>query len=360
MKTPNGGHTRRTAWRRYASPAWQTLILIGSLSVSGCAYQIVSSEKIDESESIGLAEPGGLVYALPMSLVTITGDKDPSGKVTYTVTPSIVPDPGARYRLRYAPPGNTDDDLNLQVDKNGLLTSTKANFTDRMGDIVIAAAKTVAAFGTSPRAARAVHTGGPAAPVYPFTAIYTIDELVGTQVLPDAAKVSVDANWPVAGSWQTAAASPSCSFSVCFRTVVPMKGTISGGGTVKNEFVFVAIDPRRTEGITLKSAALVARTNTVTFDSGLVTSVAINEPSTTLAIANLPLAVLKAILSVPAELLTLRIANVTDQASLVKAQADLLTQMKAALDAQAALQKAQAGTTPSPSSPITGTGTSPQ
>ena len=360
VETLNGKQARRTAWRCYASTTWQILILVGSLSVSGCAYQIVSSEKIDESRPIGSAEPGGLIYALPMSLVTITGDRDSSsGKVTYTVTPSIVPDPGARYRLRYAPSGNTDDDLNLQVDKNGLLTSTRANFTDRTGDIVIAVAKTVAAFST-PSRATAMRPAVPPAPVYPFSAIYTIDELVRTQVLPDAATISVDANWPVAGSWQTAAVAPSCSFSVCFRTVVPMKGTISGGGTVRNEFVFIAIDPRRTEGITLKSAALVARTNTVTFDSGLITSVAINEPSTTLAIANLPLAVLKAILSAPAELLTLRIANVTDQANLARAQADLLTQMKAVLDAQTALQKAQAGTTPGPSSPITGTGTSPQ
>jgi hypothetical protein len=347
-------------WRCHVSAAWLALILIGSLTVSGCTYQIVSSQKVEEAGNSGTAEPGGLVYALPMTLVTVTGAKDDADKVTYTVTPSIVPDSRARYRLRYAPPGNTDNDLNLQVDKNGLLTSTRANFTDRTGDIVIAVAKTVAAVARSAGGGAAVTDRASKAPVYPFTAIYTIDELIGGQLLPDNAWIYVNANWPVAGNWQPAAEAQSCSYSICFRTVAPMKGTILGGGTVKNEFVFVAVDPRRTEGITLNSAALVARTNLVTFDSGLITSVTINEPSTTLAIASLPLAVIKAILAVPSELLTLRIANVTNEANLAKAQADLLTQMKAVLDAQTALQNAQAGTKPNPPSPVTGTGTSPQ
>jgi len=352
--------SRASLRKSRASFAWLAWTLIGSLAASGCTYQIVSSQKVEEAGNSGTAEPGGLVYALPMSLVTITGATDAAGMVTYTVTPSIIPDSRARYRLRYAPPGNTDNDLNLQVDKNGLLTSTRANFTDRTGEIVIAVAKTVAAVARSAPGGVAVTDFASKAPVYPFTAIYTIDELIGGQLLPDNAWIYVNANWPVGGTWQSAAEAPSCSYSICFRSVVPMKGTILGGGTVRNEFVFVAVDPRRTEGITLNSAALVARTNLVTFDSGLITSVTINDPSTTLAIASLPLAVIKAILAVPSELLTLRIANVTNEANLAKAQADLLTQMKAVLDAQTALQQAQAGKAPSPPSPITGTGTTPQ
>jgi hypothetical protein len=73
------------------------------------------------------AEKGGIVYSLPKTVITVKGEKEDQKPATYTITPSIVPDQRARYRLRYASSAFTEDELNLGVDSNGLLTTTKAD-----------------------------------------------------------------------------------------------------------------------------------------------------------------------------------------------------------------------------------------
>jgi hypothetical protein len=115
----------------------------------------------------------------------------------------------------------------------------------------------------------------------------------------------------------------------------------------------MAIDPYRTEGINLETALFVKRQNTVTFENGLVKSVSIQKPSSVLAAVSLPLSVMKAILSVPAELLQLKITNVTDETNLAKAEKDKLDALDALLKAQSSAKST------SPSSAVTGTGGTP-
>jgi hypothetical protein len=327
------------------------------LVLAGCTYRIVSSEKVGDrpADVPANAERGGLVYSLPMTLITVTAKKE-GDSVTYQVAPTILPDPNARYRLRYAPTGVTDDDISFQVDRNGLLTSARATETDRTGDIIIALAKAATAAATMARTSEAT----PATPEdgqYPFTRIYDYATFVNGVNLPGQARIEVDRKY-----LPKSTSRPDCSYSVCYRVAVPVVATLRSftvdqKGTrtpFESQFAFMAVDPDSLEGIDLNTAAMVTRTNSITFDSGLITSIAINQPSTSLAIANLPLNVLSAVLSVPANLLTLRVANVQGEANLVQAQANLLNQMKLLMDAQAA---AQAPSAPAPqNAPMTGLG----
>jgi len=333
-----------------------------SIALAGCGHTLVRSDPITTKpdDVSGDAERGGLVYSLPMTVVSVTGTMDSNKNVTYAVTPSILPDPLARYRLKFVNNGWADEDLNLGVDNNGLLTSTKANAFDRTGDIIVAVAKTIVA-GQQPSSTLAPSraTAAPSPDNYPFTVILDAEEFVsGKDIdLPDGMVIRVT-NSPKFGQQPE---SRACNFSVCFRTVVPVRARIvrkgANAGDRVNDFAFVAIDPNSTEGVDLKTATLVNRTNTLTFNSGLINSVQINEPSTALALVSLPLTVLKAILQVPAELLSLKITNVTDQASLLQQQANVMTQMKALIDAQKALDAARG--TGGANRAVTGTGAAP-
>lgn len=62
-----------------------------------------------------------------MTVVSVTGTMDSNNVVTCAIFPAILPDPRARYRLKVVNTAWADEDLNLGVDNNGLLTSTKAN-----------------------------------------------------------------------------------------------------------------------------------------------------------------------------------------------------------------------------------------
>lgn len=87
---------------------------------------------------------------------------------------------------------------------------------------------------------------------------------------------------------------------------------------------------------------MVTRTDTVAFTAGQPTSRAVKQPSTALATASLPLTVAKAVLAAPAQLLSLKITNTTDQASLLQQQANVIQQQTALLNDTKALNAAKA------------------
>jgi hypothetical protein len=337
-KTARAVKTRRIEFRAgLLATTRATFVITSWLLIAGCAqYQIVTSEPTaGPPPKLDSAEPGGLVYSLPQTLVQVTATQDSDTRVvTYTVTASTLPDPRAKFRLRFSPSGETDNTLDLKVDSNGLLTSTTANITDRTGDIVVAIASTIAAAARLPLSAPQglPPPVAPAPSIYPFTEYFALDELLTEKTLNDNARIKIE---KLNDSGAVKPPDQSCTYSICYRSLIPVVGTIISGA-YRTQFYFPAIDTSRTEGISLKSAALVARTNTVEFSNGIATHVAISQPSTNLALASLPLTVVKAIMT---SLFTLNISYINDQQALLQAQTALLT-------AAQNLQNAKA--TPSP------------
>ncbi len=341
-----------------------TCVVVATTFAPACTHRLLVSEPITNDAAAGDAERGGLTYSLPMTVITVAGVRDRDTQaVSYTITPSILPDPAARYRLKYTPSQYGDDDIDLKVDPNGLLNSTKGNSTDRTGDIIVAIGKTIAAGGVQLAPSPGAPPPQRGEDRYPFTAVFTATDFVRARKLrlPDDSYIELaDDEWIPRDEMTRPA--PACSYSVCFRRVFPIHAKIvrDGVDTNRYQFAFVAINPYQTEGIDLSTASLVTRTNQVTFKDGLIGEVAINQPSTILAIAKLPLTVLKEILAVPAELLTIKGNNVKAEGDLARAQADLLTQMKAVIDAQQALETARAAARQAGKpNAVTGTGTSP-
>jgi hypothetical protein len=82
----------------------------------------------------------------------------------------------------------------------------------------------------------------------------------------------------------------------------------------------------------------------------------VEKPSSALAAANLPLEIAKAILSAPAELLTLRYKSEGD---VLKGKAEVLRAQKDVLDAQQKLQEAVAAANNAGAAAVVGSGTSP-
>ena len=100
-------------------------------------------------------EPGGLVYSLPQTIVTVSADADATtGRISYTVTPTIMPDGNARFRLRYAPTGFSDDTINIAVDEFGLLTTADATFVGEAGKVLTSLAEGATRIATGTRLLR--------------------------------------------------------------------------------------------------------------------------------------------------------------------------------------------------------------
>lgn len=274
-----------------------------------------------------------MVYALPMSLIEVSGSQDLRGAVTYTVAARLVADPDARFRLRYHPSGWRDDGLSVTVNEDGLLhTATKASARDRGGAVLVQLAR--AAGAVADAAARTLATPGqtrPRRPAYPFKRVFTVQQVAaGDATLPDGASLSARL------FQRSAAIAPGgpvdCAFSLCYRGVVPLLGTISLGGAQENFAVHV-VDTSRTEGVDLRGAAFVERKDEMTFAGGLLTTYGVTKPSTAEAVAALPADVLRAFFGAIGELLTIRVKNETAEADLV-AQRVRLLQQQALIEAQ--------------------------
>lgn len=326
-----------------------------SLFAQGCAERVAFSQAIEVSANSAGAEAGGLAYALPKTIVTVKAERAKDGTVTYTVTPSIVPDQTARYRVRYAASWFSDDDLTFQVDRNGLLTSTKTSIKDRAGDIVVQLAKTAgAAAAVLGYAARQQRPPAVDSRMYPFSHVYELETFAAGPELKDGARITVDPSWLPAGDRLLP---QGCNFSVCFRTPVALRASVGlPGQRQASEFSFLAINPYRTEGLDFRTAALVTRTNSATFDSGILTSINIVKPSTAFELASLPYNMIKAFFSAIGELLTIRVTNQQAETSVLKSQVE---QLKAVLELQTLLQKQQAGAQQSTGAAI-GAGDSPK
>ncbi len=316
--------------------ALRTYIVCSCLFVAGCTYQIISSERVDEAANTGRAEPGGLIYSLPETLVKVSASQAATGAVTYVVTASITPDPRERYRLRFAPSAQTDNTIDLKVDANGLLTSATANINDRSGDIVVAVASFAASLAPSPGTRWQIAAPPEPAVAYPFDQYISFDRLANGEVVKlwDGATLSIDTEslkaWPVS---KVPDHPINCSYSVCYRSVIPVVATISGGEQKKDktQFYFPAIDKTRTEGIDIHSASLVNRTHTLEFANGVMTRVNIVQPSTNLALAQLPLQVIQAVMK---SLFTLNISYANAEQNALAAQTNLLTAIQALHAAQ--------------------------
>lgn len=316
------------------------LALVAALTAAGCSSrQTVQSQLIEESPNSPEAEPGGLAYSLPKSVVTVRGEQDANGAVTYTITGAIVPDANARFRLRHVVSGWTDDDLNLQVDRNGLLTSGRSSITDRRAEVVVQLARSAGAIvGSLP---------GPfSAPIepprrrespYPFTRILQVHELESGTDLPDGSRIALHQPL-VAASAPVRRTPPQCGFSICYRIAVHATAEISRPGRPATQFGIVLVNPYHIEGVDLRSAPLVARTDTLTFDSGLLTGRAVTVPSTAVAVASVPYNVLRGFFSAFGELLTIRVNNTNSEAGLITAQTAILNNTRTQIEAERALQ----------------------
>ena len=116
-----------------------------------------------------------------------------------------------------------------------------------------------------------------------------------------------------------------------------------------SDFLFLGLDPNRTEGIDVRASAFVQRTDGVSFTHGIAVGTRLKQDSVALAIAALPTDILKAVALG-------RSGAAADQSAILQQKIDLTTKLKELAMATKALKEAQAAV---PAGPIAGVGGTP-
>lgn len=322
-------------------------MMAAAIFLAGCGELRTISAPLTEDPTAARngAEPGGLVYGLPHTVLRIEGKLEGTPpRVTYTITPIMLADPNARFRTRFNPSGWDDNTLDVTVNAEGLLTSGSAAITDQRGAIVVEAARLAGQVGGAGlQGLRDQRTPTPPSP-YPFSVTYTADQLASDsgQALPDMATIRLS---PPPREATAASTPPRCDLSLCYRPMTTVFGEISrprSPSVLANRFALSIVDTSRVEGVQLVGAALVTRGNTLTFNNGVLTRHQIDQPSSALALARMPTKALEAFTTALSGALTVRVQQATSDVQLVQQQTALLEARVKLLQAEQALQAAVA------------------
>lgn len=308
--------------------------------------------------------------------------------VVLTLLPPV-PDPDQVYIAKLGHSPFRDDALKISTTAEGLLTTSNIKATDRTADIIVDLAGAIAGL-VRPVPARIeteqVRVTEPTCPK-PLTFEKVFDPTV-----PGAGDVNGElraldipyaVDWMALGEVATQSTRPLAGDKIkgfLYRRPVPYVFTIYGehepmanhngngddGGNGEADPMPTPCDPPApAKNCTPIQSAMVLLPNggplgvvpvnaspfvetvyDVTFDQGMVTSWDAQRPSELASVVRIPVAVLKAIVSIPAELIQLRVNLTSSERELLEAQKALLDAVKALEEARAAPQPAD--TVPAP------------
>lgn len=286
----------------------------------------------------------------------------------------VIPDTSQRFMLSLSHQVMNDDDLKIQTSETGLLKSLSATSTDRTGDVLVEIAKAaaqvaklVAGFppGAVPvvradgapgcdeykerhyvdpsdrksvaviQARLAARADGPQLIVEDLTTPCEVGEVIGTT--KDEAGKDVPVYCGV-NKERIAIAKDKHLDGLLHRRSAPFRVALHSppGAAIEQTIAIVATvpDPRTDALMTIQSGNFVTRTYAADFTDGALTRLDQNEPSEVQGFATIPNRVLAEIVSIPTDLLQLKVDYSSKERSIVENQ-------KALLEAQQKIQEIQ-------------------
>lgn len=297
-----------------------------------------------------------------------------------TVLPSG-PDPSARYVADLAHNYTRDDNIKLSV-TNGLLTSSTATATDQLPNILLSIAQIIGI--TSATVPPRMLPRFPAPPVQPdvseckpykVSLVFDPSDPVETaaQLSKLASKTpgfivhvgSVSSNaLPAPPAEPSKPTVPHCPGGTCSGLYYRVPTTIDthlesqqlsnceiNSAPVAYSAPVVVPDSRYTYLMPTRAGAFTTSKLTFAFKDGMPVDYSIEQPSEIASIASIPVQIAKALISVPAEMLQLRVNHDTQANALINARTAELQAQLDQLKAKQALDQAQAAAAATPASP---------
>ena len=283
---------------------------------------------------------------------------------------SAVPDHEMRFTATFSHNVLRDDDGKLAVTADGLLTNSNVVATDRSGDIIVELAGAIGGFGGTGAPDRLKFTATSASPDCAVTAekfIYQFDpvayEATNAKLFRAGFPIQLNlqnmhqegptclAPIPKETDEQRSARLAECASKVIgtagqsgalfYRSAVPVT-VILEQCLVKPDGTFDCTKRRPVDAalvlipqlgpisyIPMRSSAFVKSVDDVTFSNGSISSWNATRPSGALEIVRLPVRVLTALISVPAQILSLRVdLSDQDKALAISQEAQISAQQK--------------------------------
>ena len=269
----------------------------------------------------------------------------------------LPPEPDSRHhyiaQLKHWP--WRDDELDIRVGENGLLSSATVTSTDRTADILVEFAKIIGV-ATSPtpifKSFAAPTTTCPK--TFTFKQVFDplskdVDTVNGKMksLLGDGQEFKINVHQSTISESEAPLRKESFNLplkavagGLLYRRALPYVVAVEQKDQVTDGFhpieaaVFMLPNRGPVSVIPFEAGPFVQTVTKVEFKDGMLTKWDVNKPSELLSVVRLPLALLKAMISVPAEIIKLRVDLTNENTALVEAQ-------KAQIEALKAMQELQ-------------------
>lgn len=314
--------------------------------IPGGTITVVSSK----SKKPTAAEPGVSPTPGEFNDVDLNPDNETTTKEAkaYALTfvgVNYTPDPNCQFLLDYHAVAMADDDVKVTIGSDGLLTKVDVTSEDKTAAIILKLvdiAKEAAKISILAEGEKIVYE----AKFDPF------DRLESARVKRDLRAFNCSFELlRISGYEQdlsktvvTRETGPDRIHGIAFRPVFAYNLHLRNEGMPASLQTVLLPNQAEVMSLPVTRAAFVKKVTTLGFDHGILTDVHISKPSEVLGFLEIPFGIAKAIVSIPAELVQLRIDT-------TKSNTELLDAQKAGIEAQRALDELRARTASTSSSP---------
>ncbi len=259
---------------------------------------------------------------------------------------NYTPDPNCQFLLDYHAVSTADDDVKVTIGSDGLLTKVDVTSEDKTAAIIL-------------------------------KLVDIAKEAAKISILAEGGTIVYDATFDPFDRWESARVKKdlrafNCSYEllrisgneqdlsktvvnretgfdriihgIAFRPVFSYNLHLRNDGIPTSLQTVLLPNQAQVMSLPVTRAAFVKKVTTLGFDHGILTDVHISKPSEVLGFLEIPLGIAKAIVSIPAELIQLKIDT-------TKSNTELLEAQKAGIEAQRALDELRARTASTSSSP---------
>jgi hypothetical protein len=272
------------------------------------------------------------------------------------------PDPKLRFVAKLEHSMFRDDKWAITTTTAGLLSSTDATITDRTADVVVElaksaaqVAKTVTMFGFE-RSTLVPELPGVVEPqCMPFRKDLVFDPADGRE--PGAQTCTTSSSWKCANArlaeWGIHDAdlhvdaevvplsgTPAREDGFHYRRPIPYTIVLRSQGDVQTTRLLIP-NGAPIDTISIPALTFVTAKYGVKFDQGMLISVDAEQPSEAMAIAAFPGRVAKELVSIPTDLVQIKIDHSTKEAEKIAAEKGIVDAKKALLESEMALERAR-------------------
>lgn len=298
---------------------------------------LASTRSLKEGNLYGYSLPKGLVALKIMQVGQVYQLK--------TTGVTLQPDPKHQYFFKYQPSAFTDDDITLEFSAQGYLKKICTIIDDQTDELI----NKVADFGTNLAETLAgVSTRSLEERVIAEVEVNPFDEKAMGQLNAYLKQTdqSLELTARMLGDEEPASevATQSSKSGVYFKPHGTCELTLSSKAGEFSAEVRIP-HPHQLGFVAIPQAAWVKTTFTMTFDeAGVPSKIEVKKPSSAMALIEVPINILKAIVSIPSQLIQLRVNLQNDRHTALSAQMESDQQMKALQDQLAAYREEQRAT----------------